>query len=87
MLRPSFVPPAAIRELRDLTRYRVDLLSRADVDPDRGSFTVALNAARDQVIKAAGVITDPSLDLVGTICRAGPGPPVLPVPTCTLRHA
>ena len=24
MLRPSFVPPPAIRELRDLTRYRVD---------------------------------------------------------------
>jgi transposase len=27
MLRPSFVPPPAIRELRDLTRYRVDLLA------------------------------------------------------------
>jgi hypothetical protein len=26
MLRPSFVPPPAIRELRDLTRYRVDLV-------------------------------------------------------------
>lgn len=26
MLRPSFVPPAAIRRLRDLTRYRVDLV-------------------------------------------------------------
>src|SRR3712207_4569565 len=27
MLRPSFVPPPAIRQLRDLTRYRVDLLA------------------------------------------------------------
>ncbi|MFC4531763.1 IS110 family transposase [Sphaerisporangium dianthi] len=26
MLRPSFVPPPAIRLLRDLTRYRVDLV-------------------------------------------------------------
>ena len=27
MLRASFVPPAPIRELRDLTRYRVDLIT------------------------------------------------------------
>src|SRR5271168_3725005 len=26
MLRPSFVPPKPIRQLRDLTRYRIDLL-------------------------------------------------------------
>src|SRR5512132_1631808 len=29
MLRPSFVPPPAIRRLRDLTRYRVDLIGSA----------------------------------------------------------
>jgi hypothetical protein len=40
-----------------------------DVDPDRGSFTVALHAARDQVIKAAGVIADTVIDLVGVIGR------------------
>ena len=33
-------------------------ISHPDVDPDRGSFTIALNAARDQLIKAAGVIAD-----------------------------
>ena len=38
-------------------------------DPDRASFTVALNAARDQVILAAGVIADTSIDLAGTIGR------------------
>ena len=27
MLRPSFVPPPAIRRLRDLTRYRADLVA------------------------------------------------------------
>ena len=40
-----------------------------DVDPDRASFTVALNAARDQLIKAAGVIADTTVDLVGAIGR------------------
>ena len=44
-------------------------VTRPDVDPDRGSFTVALHAARDQVIKAAGVLADPVLDLVGAIGR------------------
>jgi hypothetical protein len=38
-------------------------------DPDRASFTVALNAARDQVILAAGVIAGASTDLAGTIGR------------------
>ena len=44
-------------------------LTRPDVDPDRGSFTVALHAARDQLIAAAGVIADTAIDLVGTIGR------------------
>jgi hypothetical protein len=38
-------------------------------DPDRASFTVALNAARDQVILAAGVVPGPAADLAGTIGR------------------
>lgn len=44
-------------------------LGAPEVDPDRGSFTVALNAARDQVIKAAGVIAESTVDLVGAIGR------------------
>ncbi|ADJ49259.1 transposase IS4 family protein [Amycolatopsis mediterranei S699] len=44
-------------------------LDRADIDPDRGSFTVALHAARDQLIAAAGVIADTAIDLVGAIGR------------------
>jgi hypothetical protein len=40
-----------------------------DVDPDRGSFTTALAAARDQVILAAGVIADTVIDLIGVIGR------------------
>ena len=38
-------------------------------DPDRASFTVALNAARDQVILAAGILAGPAADLAGTIGR------------------
>jgi Insertion element 4 transposase N-terminal/Transposase DDE domain len=38
--------------------------------PDRASFTVALHTARDQIIHAAGVIAETTIDLVGTIGRA-----------------
>jgi hypothetical protein len=38
-------------------------------DPDRASFAIALNAARDQVILAAGVTAGPVTDLAGTIGR------------------
>jgi len=38
-------------------------------DPDRLSFAVALNAARDQVIQAAGVTAGAVTDLAGTIVR------------------
>jgi hypothetical protein len=44
-------------------------LGATDIDPDRASFTVALHAARDQVIAAAGVIADTAVDLVGPIGR------------------
>ncbi|MEO3781692.1 transposase, partial [Micromonospora sp. B11E3] len=35
MIRPSFVPPAPIRELRDLTRYRVDLIGERGREKNR----------------------------------------------------
>jgi hypothetical protein len=41
--------------------------SRPGVDPDRASFTTALNTARDQIIHAAGIITGTVIDLVGVI--------------------
>jgi hypothetical protein len=41
-----------------------------DTRPDRASFTIALNTARDQVIHAAGVITGTVIDLIGSIGRA-----------------
>jgi transposase len=35
MIRPSFVPPPPIRRLRDLTRYRVDLVSARTAEKNR----------------------------------------------------
>ena len=49
------------------------VLTRPDIDPDRASFSIALHAARDQLIAAAGVLTDTTLtgkvDLVGALGR------------------
>ncbi|MFC0534266.1 IS110 family transposase, partial [Phytohabitans kaempferiae] len=35
MIRPSFVPPEPVRMLRDLTRYRVDLVAEATAERNR----------------------------------------------------
>ena len=42
-------------------------IDQPDLDPDRGGFTIALNAARDQLVQAAGVIAETTIDLVGVI--------------------
>ena len=59
-----------------LTVYQAIRIAIADTtitapgtDPDRASFTIALHAAREQVIQAAGVIADETIDLAGTIGR------------------
>ncbi|MDD1063966.1 transposase, partial [Streptomyces cocklensis] len=44
--------------------------STTGTDPDRASFTIALETARDQVIQANGIIAGTTIDLVGTIGRA-----------------
>lgn len=44
--------------------------SHPDLDPLRASFTIALHAARDQVIHANGVIAAATIQLVGMIGRA-----------------
>ena len=48
------------------------VLTRPDADPDRASFTVALNTARDQLVAAMGVLTDAAdavVDLAGVLGR------------------
>lgn len=59
--------PTAYQALRIAITDATDTDPTAD--PDRGSFTIALEAARDQVIQAAGVIADETMDLVGSIGR------------------
>jgi hypothetical protein len=54
MLRPSFVPPPAIRELRDLTRYRVDLLAVRTAEKQRVEKLL-----EDALIKLSVVVSDP----------------------------
>jgi transposase len=54
MLRPSFVPPPQIRALRDLTRYRVDLLVARTAEKQR-----AEKLLEDALIKLTVVVSDP----------------------------
>lgn len=60
-----------------LTAYQLIRTAIADAtqavpgtDPDRASFSTALQTARDQVVQATGVLADTVIDLVGTIGRA-----------------
>jgi hypothetical protein len=59
-----------------LTCYQVLRIAITDaieavsgIDPDRGSFTVALSAARDLLAQAANVIAGTVIDLIGAIGR------------------
>ena len=53
MLRPSFVPPPAFRELRDLTRYRVDLITTRTSEKQRVEKLL-----EDALIKLSVVASD-----------------------------
>jgi transposase len=53
MLRPSFVPPVAIRQLRDLTRYRVDLIEARTAERQRVEKLL-----EDALIKLSVVVSD-----------------------------
>lgn len=44
-------------------------LAAPGLDPDRAGFSVAVQAARDQLVQAANVINDQRIDLVGAIGR------------------
>lgn len=59
-----------------LTCYQVLRIAITDaieaaggIDPDRGSFTIALNAAHDLLTQAANVIAGTVIDLIGAIGR------------------
>ncbi|MDP9612939.1 hypothetical protein JOF35_008802 [Streptomyces demainii] len=77
VLRARTLPGIAQEIYALLTAYQVIRIAIADTtgtvpgaDPDRASFSLALQTARDQVIQAANVIADTTIDLVGTIGQA-----------------
>jgi hypothetical protein len=77
VLRARTLPGIAQEVYALLTVYQVIRIAIADAteavpgaDPDRASFSIALQTARDQVVRAAGVIADTTIDLIGTIGRA-----------------
>lgn len=51
-------------------------LARPDIPADRLSFTVALHAARDQLVHAAAAIADTTIDLIGRIGAAALNQPL-----------
>jgi transposase len=53
MLRPSFVPPPPIRRLRDLTRYRADLVAARTAEKQRAGKLL-----EDACIKLSAVVAD-----------------------------
>ena len=53
MIRPSFVPPAEIRRLRDVTRYRIDLVAARTAEKQR-----AEKLLEDACIKLSVVASD-----------------------------
>jgi hypothetical protein len=70
-------PAAIAQEIYALLAvYQVVRIAIADatdttdgVDPDRASFTIAVQTARDLIVQAANVIADTTIDLVGSIGR------------------
>jgi hypothetical protein len=70
-------PAAVAQEVYALlTCYQIVRIAITDaieaaggIDPDRGSFTIALNAARDLLTQAANVIASTVIDLIGSIGR------------------
>ena len=61
MLRPSFVPPEPIRRLRDLTRYRVDLVAERGREKNRV----------EKLLEDAGIkVSVVASDIFGTSGRA-----------------
>jgi len=77
VLRARTMPGIAQEIYALLTAYQVIRIAIAGAtaavpgaDPDRASFSVALQTARDQVIQAAAVIAGTVIDLVGAVGRA-----------------
>jgi Transposase len=77
MIRPSFVPPPPIRKLRDLTRYRADLVAARTAEKNRAEKLLEDDLLTEQWDVAAAQKARPPLPwattLTGISCSAGPG--------------
>ncbi len=73
----SCIPAAVDQEIHALLAayqiLRIAIVDATDTvpaaDPDRASFAIALETARDQIVNAANVIADTVIDLLGAIGR------------------
>jgi transposase len=76
MLRPSFVPAPPIRKLRDLTRYRADLVAARTAEKQR-----AEKLLEDACIKLSAVVADifgvSGRDMLGALVAGERNPKVL----------
>jgi len=76
MIRPSFVPPPPIRKLRDLTRYRADLVAARTAEKNR-----AEKLLEDAQIKLSVVVSDifgvSGRDMLGALVAGERNPKVL----------
>lgn len=64
-------PSSIAQEIYQAIRIAItDATTATDTDPDRTSFSIALQTARDQLIHTAAVIADTVIELTGTIGRA-----------------
>jgi hypothetical protein len=65
-------------------------LTRPGLDPDRGSFTIALHTARDQIVNAAGVLPTATTTAAAPAAATAPGIEVVDlvgvIGRCVLRH-
>jgi transposase len=76
MIRPSFVPPPAIRRLRDLTRYRVALVS--DVTAEKNRVEKLLEDAQIKLsVVASDIFGVSGRDMLGALIGGQRDPKVL----------
>ena len=96
MLRPSFVPPRPIRQLRDLTRYRIDLVAARTAEKNRvekllEDACIKLSVVASDIFGVSGRADDGGADRRGTrpegARRDGPDPDARQDPAAAWRRS
>jgi transposase len=76
MLRPSFVPPPPIRRLRDLTRYRADLVAARTAEKQRAEKLLEDACIKLSVV-VAGIFGVSGRDMLAALAAGERDPKVL----------